>query len=137
MATENPQTWALWLILSEMASDMQEDKKVAKILVLGPPKVSYSCSYVVVYKLYYIFECFITVPIKLFFYIFEKHFQAGKTTLCTFLADFMEDGDTLKKGEDSGERERKFEFEFTSVYRPTKGIQKVSNIYYYYDFFRI
>ena len=33
----------------------------------------------------------------------------------------MEDNETMKKGEDSLERERKFEFEFTSNYVPTKG----------------
>ncbi|KAF1755633.1 hypothetical protein GCK72_012083 [Caenorhabditis remanei] len=32
----------------------------------------------------------------------------------------MEDSETMKRGEDSSERERKFEFEFTSNYVPTK-----------------
>ncbi|CAL2038638.1 CBN-IFTA-2 protein [Caenorhabditis brenneri] len=66
-----------------MQSDIYDNKKIAKILVLGPPK-------------------------------------AGKTTLCRFLADFMEESEGSKKGEDPAERERKFEFEFTTTYMPTK-----------------
>ncbi|CAI2352155.1 unnamed protein product [Caenorhabditis sp. 36 PRJEB53466] len=69
-----------------MPIDPNDNKVIAKILILGPTK-------------------------------------AGKTTLCTFLADFMEDSDALQKGENPGDRERKFEFEFMKTYRPTKGVR--------------
>uniref|UniRef100_A0A1I7T0B7 GTP-binding protein n=1 Tax=Caenorhabditis tropicalis TaxID=1561998 RepID=A0A1I7T0B7_9PELO len=44
--------------------------------------------------------------------------KAGKTTFCRFLADFMEESLGLKRNEE--ERERKFEFEFSTTYIPTK-----------------
>lgn len=49
--------------------------------------------------------------------------KAGKTTLSRLLADFMDDPKETKKRKNSDGKERRFEFEFSLTYTPTKAVR--------------